>query len=73
VETIADTNVSSPTQHRALPKTKPTLEAPEIDFSQHINEVADTQNITTAEMGDKPQKRIVKDSNLIDWALTDES
>jgi hypothetical protein len=71
-ETIPENSASSPADNRVLPESKPTLEAPEIDFSQHIKEVTDTQNSTTAEMGDKPQKRIVKDSNLIDWALTDD-
>jgi hypothetical protein len=59
--------------NNASPVTRPTLEAPEIDFSQQIKEVADTQNSTTPAIGEKPQKRIVKDSNLIDWVLTDES
>lgn len=59
--------------NNTLPDTRTTLEAPEIDFPQQIKEVADTQNSTTPAIGEKPQKRIVKDSNLIDWVLTDES
>lgn len=59
--------------NNALSETKSTLDAPEIDFSQQIKEVADTQNSTTPAVDEKPQKRIVKDSNLIDWVLTDES
>ena len=60
-------------ENNALSETKPTLDAPEIDFSQQIKEVADTQNSTTPAVDEKPQKRIMKDSNLIDWVLTDES
>ena len=71
-ESQADT-LPSLDENNILPKTKPTLEAPEIDFSQHIKEVADTQNDMTPAMSEKQQKRIVKDSNLIDWALTDET
>lgn len=75
------TTLPSLDENHALPETKLTLEAPEIDFSQHIKEVADTKNITvesaqnstTPVMGDKQQKRIVKDSNLIDWVLADET
>jgi hypothetical protein len=59
--------------NNALSEIKPTLDAPEIDFPQQIKEVADTQNSTTAVVSEKPQKRIMKDSNLIDWVLTDES
>ena len=78
-ETIPDNNVSEATllpgldENNAFPETKPTLKAPEIDFSQHIKEVADTQASTTPAIGEKQQKRIVKESNLIDWVLTDES
>jgi len=53
-----------------LPETKRTLEAPEIDFSLHIKAAADTRESAA---GDKQPKRIAKDSNLIDWDLTDES
>jgi hypothetical protein len=56
-----------------LLETKPALEAPEIDFSGHIKEVADTRSSTAPATGEKQQKRVVKDSNLIDWVLTDES
>ena len=81
VEIITNNTVSSPVESNALPETKLTLEAPEIDFSDHIKEVADTQNktveskhnSTTPVIGEKQQKRIVKDSNLIDWILTDEN
>ncbi len=78
-ETIPDNTISEATalpsldESNALPEAKPTLEAPKIDFSQHIKEVAATQSSTTPVMGEKQQKRIVKDSNLIDWVLTDES
>ncbi len=62
-------------ENDALAETKPALGAPEIDFSQHVIEVGDTsaQNSATPAIGDKQQKRIVKDSNLIDWVLTDEN
>jgi hypothetical protein len=56
-----------------LPETRLALNAPEIDFTQHIKEGADTRNGTATATGDKLQKRIVKDSNLIDWVLTDET
>lgn len=56
-----------------LPVTKPTLEAPEIDFSQHMKDVADTQNNTPPVIENKQLKRSMKDSNLIDWVLTDET
>jgi hypothetical protein len=78
-EIVPDDTISAVTtlpnldENHALPQTKPTLKAPEIDFSQHIKEVADTQSNSTPVMGEKQQKRIVKDSNLIDWVLTDES
>jgi hypothetical protein len=78
-ETIPDNTISEVTalpsldKSHTLAETKPTLEAPEIDFSQHIKEVAATQSNSTPVMGEKQQKRIVKDSNLIDWVLADES
>lgn len=57
-------------------ENKSSLNAPEIDFSQHINAINDMQN-TPAESAkkteDKPPKRISKDSNLIDWVISDES
>jgi len=57
----------------ALPETKRTLEAPEIDFPLHIKAAADTQESAATAADDKQPKRIAKDSNLIDWVLTDES
>ncbi|WP_047551999.1 type IV pilus assembly protein FimV [Methylotenera sp. G11] len=56
-----------------LPEAKRILEAPEIDFSQHIKAAADTQESTATVTDGKQPKRIVKDSNLIDWVLTDEN
>ncbi len=58
-------------------EAKSTLNAPEIDFSQHIKAISDTLNTPPAESvkktEDKPPKRISKDSNLIDWVMSDES
>ncbi len=68
----------SDTLHEYHPQAenKSSLSAPEIDFSQHINAINDMQN-TPAESAkkteDKPPKRISKDSNLIDWVISDES
>jgi len=68
----ADT-LPGPDKTNTVQETRLTLEAPEIDFSQHIKEVADTQKSTTPATDEKQQKRIMKDSNLIDWVLTDEN
>jgi len=56
-----------------LPEAKRTLEAPDIDFTQHIKAAADTQENAVSVNDGKQPKRIVKDSNLIDWVLTDEN
>jgi len=71
-QALADT-LPGPDEANTVQETRLTLEAPEIDFSQHIKEVAEEQISTTAATGGKQQKRIVKDSNLIDWVLTDEN
>ena len=58
------------------PETKPALDAPELDFSHHINAINIMQD-ASAESGkktdNKPQKRTSKDSNLIDWMISDET
>ncbi len=56
--------------------TKLALDAPEFDFSDHfkaINEMQNTPADSFKKAGDKPQKRISKDSNLIDWVISDET
>lgn len=62
--------------HR-LDEAKSAFNAPAIDFSQHIKAIGDTLNTPPAESAkkteDKPPKRISKDSNLIDWVISDES
>jgi len=63
----------TPDETNMLQESRLTLEAPEIDFSQHIKEAADIQENTISVTNEKQQKRIAKDSNLIDWALTDET
>jgi len=63
----------NPDETNMLQESRLTLEAPEIDFSQHIKEAADIQENTIPVTNEKQQKRIAKDSNLIDWALTDET
>ncbi len=56
--------------------TKPALDAPEFDFSDHfkaIDEMEQKPADLIKKLDDKPQKRINKDSNLIDWVISDES
>jgi len=74
--TVSDSNAGN-----TAAKTLPVLQAAEIDFSPRMEEIANTQKpqTDTAQSSaapiaaSKPPKKIFKDSNLIDWDLTDDS
>jgi len=76
-------SMQEPNESMTSPEALPTLQAAEIDFSPRMEEIAQAQapesesgqNDTTPTAGNKPrpQRKTSKDSNLIDWDLTDDS
>jgi len=75
------TPMPAPNESITSPESLPTLQAAEIDFSPRMEEIAKAQapesesgqNGTAPTVSAKPQKKALKDSNLIDWGLTDDT